>query len=451
MSDASEINESPPLKRPRIPSFIQLCWYSLSPYSFLKHYSKRFGHRFMIHLAGFGKLIILSDPKDIEAVFSGSPDVLYSGEVNQFMIDLFGPNSVILLDGQPHRRQRKLLLPSMHASRLDLYVQEMHQIAKESIAAWPEQKEMRVLDAMQDITQQVILKIVFGIHNIDEYTDFSRDIRKLLQLGASPFALIAPVLPRKVLSLFQRWTSYISLIQKIDSQIYAVIAERRKQNIEGRDVLSILLKAVDEKGEAMSDQEIRDELITMLTAGFETTAVGLSWAIERILSHPDVLQKVVSELEQLVSKDTLQAGHIQNLNYLDACIKESLRSRAMLPIVVRRVKKSFQIQGMDIPAGTTLAPSVFLAHHRAESYPDPEKFIPERFLNQPVNPYAWLPFGGGHRTCLGMGFALTEMKVVLATIFLQKKLRLTSKNPEKYGRRGIIMAPAQGVKIRTQV
>ena len=344
MTAPVDVNALPLLKRPKIPSFLQLIWYSVSPYSFLKYYSKRFGDRFIIHLAGFGKLFILSDPKDIEAVFSGSPDVLYSGEVNQFMIDLFGPNSVILLDGQPHRRQRKLLLPSMHGSRLDLYVQEMHQIAKESIATWPEQKEMRVLDAMQDITQHVILKIVFGIHDVDQYSDFNQDIRKLLQLGASPFALVAPILPRKVLSLFQRWTSYIGLIQKIDSRIYAVITERRNQNKEGRDVLSILLKAVDEKGEAMSDQEIRDELITMLTAGFETTAVGLSWVIERILSNPEVLRKVVLELEQVLSKDALQSEYLQNLNYLDACIKEGLRSRTMLPIVVRRVKKPFQME-----------------------------------------------------------------------------------------------------------
>jgi len=451
MSAAAKLNELHSLKSPALPSFLQLLWYSFNPYSFLKHYSKRFGDRFIIHLAGFGKLFILSDPKDIEAVFSGNPDVLYSGEVNQFMIDFFGPNSVILLDGQPHRRQRKLLLPSMHGGRLDLYIQEMYQIAKNNIAKWPEQGEMSVLNAMQDITQEVILKIVFGIHNIDQYADFNRDIRKLLQMGATPFALIAPVLPRKVLSLFQRWTSYIGLIQKIDSQIYAVIAERRKQNTEGRDVLSILLKAVDEEGKGMSDQEIRDELITMLTAGFETTAVGLSWAVERVLSHPPVLEKIMMELQREIPDKIFQPAHIQKLSYVDACIRESLRSRTMLPIVVRRVKKPFQMGDMNIPAGTTLAPSIFLAHHRKDSYSEPEKFIPERFPNQPVNPYAWFPFGGGHRTCLGMGFALTEMKVVLATLFIEKSLMLSSKTPEKYGRRGIIMAPAQGVKIRTRI
>jgi cytochrome P450 len=449
MKTDEQAKEFASVKSIGIPAFLQLCWYSLNPYSFLK-YCSRLGDRFIIHLAGFGKLFILSNPKDIETVFSGSPDVLYSGEVNQFMIDLFGPNSVILLDGSVHRRQRKLLLPSMHGGRLDLYIQEMYQIAKEHISKWPERGEVRVLDAMQEITQQVILRIVFGIHDLSRYAAFKNDVRRLLQLGASPFALIAPVLPRKILSLFQRWTSYVGLIRKIDAEIYDVIAERRKQNTEGRDVLSILLKAVDEKGEAMSDQEIRDELITMLTAGFETTAVGLSWAVERILFHPAVVQKIILELEQTVPGKVLLMEHLSKLNYLDACIKESLRSRTMIPIVVRRVKKTFQMNGINISPETTLAPSIFLAHHREASYPEPERFIPERFLNQPVNPYAWLPFGGGHRTCLGMGFALTEMKVVLATLFLEKNLSLVSQSPERYGRRGIIMAPAQGVRIRTQ-
>jgi cytochrome P450 len=285
---------------------------------------------------------------------------------------------------------------------------------------------------MQAITLDVILQTVFGLSSVDRHADLRGTLVELLEIATNPWLLFPGILgldPFKV-----PWLRLTRLKRAVDDALYQIIAERRRQPAGGTDVLSMMLDARDEQGGAMTDVELRDELVTLLLAGHETTATSLAWTFDRLLAHPPVLARLRAEVA---------AGRDE---YVDAVIRETLRVRPILPLVGRVTAKPFQLGRWSLPIGTRVAPSIFLAGQRPDAYPDPARFLPERWLGVKPDPYTWLPFGGGIRRCIGMAFAQLEMRIVLQTIASRMDMHLVG-GPARVVRRGITLAPAGGTRV----
>jgi len=433
---------------PSLPAAVQTAYWVKRPLPFLHRAHEQFGDVFTVRLLGIGPLVMVAAPDAIKTIFTGSSDVLLAGEGNSPLAPFVGKNSLLILDREPHLRQRRLLLPPFHGERMQAYGRVMRELADEALDRWPVGTPFSVQPSMQSITLEVILRTVFGLEEGARKRRLATTLTTLLNAMLTPgmmfFGLVhfdafrlAPFLPVSKMKA------------DMDAQIYEEIAHARRDPklAERTDVLAMMLNARDEDGRAMSDVELRDELVTLLVAGHETTATALSWTIERIATHPEVLAKIEDELAKVVGDGPLEPEHLAKLEYLDAVVKESLRTRAILPIVVRRLDAPFTIDGLEIPKGVRLAPCIWLAHHRPESFPDPQRFLPERFLGKKVDPYAWFPFGGGVRRCIGMAFALYEMKTVLATMLLRVRYRLKEARALEIVRRSLTLAPERGTEI----
>jgi cytochrome P450 len=326
------------------------------------------------------------------------------------------------------------------------YAEQMRAITEARVATWRTARPFAMHPEMQSITLDVILRAVFGLTEGAQMNDFAADLMALLH----PPPAIVVFIPRLHQDAF--WNPYRAFYRRrevVDRTIHAIIAERRgaPDLAQRTDILSLLLLARDEDGAPMTDEEVRDELLTMLAAGHETTATSLAWAFERILALPDVAAKVHSELRAVTGGGRVTPEMLPRLEYLDAVINETLRIRPILPIVIRRVKAPFRLGGYDLPLGSMVAPCIYLAHRRADLYPDPARFSPERWLGErKLDPYAFLPFGGGIRRCIGMAFALCEMKIILATVLNAASLRLLG-GPEEAARRGVTLAPREGTRV----
>jgi cytochrome P450 len=431
---------------PRRPSLVQLLDWAYRPLPFLHDCQRRFGDAFTLRFPGLGPFVLVSAPEAIKQVFTGDAEVLQAGKGNQILEPLVGSRSVLLLDGPEHLRHRRLLLPPFHGERMMAYAQVMRDVTVASIAAWPVGEPFSLHPRMQAITLDVILRTVFGL---DEGAQMRRFAELLLPLFEPPpfvFAFLPQVFRHDLpLSPYRR---FLRRKDAVDRELHAIIAERRRapDAADRTDILSLLLSATDEDGRPLTDTELRDELITAIAAGHETSATALSWAFERILSTPDVAARLGEEIAGAggAAFDLAQVGR---LAYVDATIKETLRLRPIIPIVVRQLQAPYRIGDRLLPKGTHLAPCIYLAHRRPEAYPDPERFQPERFLNKKIDPYTWLPFGGGIRRCIGMAFAQYEMTIVLATVLGSVDLRLAPGAPVRPVRRSVTLAPSGGTRV----
>jgi cytochrome P450 len=342
---------------------------------------------------------------------------------------------VLLLDDAPHREQRRLLMPPFKGRQVQSYTDTMTAVTEEEMARWPRGKPLRLLPRMQAVTLEVILRAVFGLREGERLDRLRAELVRLLTtVSGIPGQLVMFTLgPNRL----RRFNPLRALLDRVDRLIYAEIAERRQAaDAEGRDdVLSLLLRARHEDGQPMADAELRDELMTLLLAGHETTATGLSWAVERIIRHPAMHERLVDEVD---------AGEHE---FRDAVVKETLRLRPVVALVARRLKAPMEIGGVRLPAGATVTPSIYLVHRRRDIYPDPTRFRPERFLEQRAGTYTWIPFGGGARRCLGAAFAEYEMRVVLGTLFGTLKIRPPDERPEKAKRRSITHVPGKGAAV----
>jgi cytochrome P450 len=299
---------------------------------------------------------------------------------------------------------------------------------------------------MQSITLEVILRAVFGLVEGGQVADLAARIVRLLSFS-SPLLTLAPKGVKKDLPL-SPYRRFLTLRAAVDEPLYRIIAERRSKPAgECTDILSLLLATRDEEGRGLTDRELRDELITLLLAGHETSATTLAWVIERVLVEPGVPQRLEAELDAVIGDGPLQPSHLPRLEYLDAVIKETLRLRPILPVVGRKVMRELTLGGYSLPPGVLVVPCIYLAQRRPQTYPEPEQFRPERFLEAKADPYAWLPFGGGMRRCIGMAFALYEIKIVLATLLGRVRLRLTHPGGERVVRRQILLAPHKGTEV----
>jgi cytochrome P450 family 135 len=416
---------------PTTPRPLQTVRWIFRPGAMLEDCRRRYGDMFTLRIAHEGTWVFLADPDAIKQVFTGDPRVLHAGEANVVLLPLLGHHSVLLLDESAHMSQRKLMLPPFHGERMRGYEQTMADVAAAEIDSWPSGQPYAVRPAMQRITLEVIIRTVFGVQDDARRERLRAALANTLEWGSDPrlMAMMAMLGPQRI----ERANLFKRVRGPADELIYDEIRARRAaSDLEQRDdVLSLLLQARHEDGSAMTDEELRDELMTLLVAGHETTASSLAWAVERSVRTPGVL-------------DRLRDG---DDDYVDAVCKETLRLRPILALVLRRLTEPMEIGGRLLPAGVNLAPCIYLVHRRPDVYPDPYAFRPERFLERPAGTYTWIPFGGGVRRCLGASFALFEMRVVLRELVKRLELRATDDRPERVARRAITLVPERGGEV----
>jgi cytochrome P450 len=407
----------------------------LWPARFLDACQAKCGDFFTLHPQKGRWIVVTADPATIKEVFTGDPNLLHAGAGNVPLQPILGSRSVLLLDGAEHLRQRRLMLPSFHGERMRLYADVMRAAAERAIEEWPRGRRFDVLPSMQAITLEVILRAVFGISEPERREVVGAPLRAMLDMVASRRRVLALALTAGRTGPLSPWGRFVAARRRADELLHAEIAARRDDPVERDDVLSLLLAARDEDGNALSDEELRDELMTLLVAGHETTATALAWTLERLARHPEALEGVVAE--QRAGGEEL----------LDATIKETLRLRPVVPAVARQLQAPMTFGGWDLPAGVNIAPSIYLLHRRPDLYPDPLAFRPQRFLERSYGTYEWIPFGGGVRRCLGASFALFEMRVVLSTLLGRVELQPRRGAGEAVARRAITFAPARGGRI----
>ncbi|HEV8715345.1 MAG TPA: cytochrome P450 [Candidatus Binatia bacterium] len=431
---------------PRLPTIVQLFNWLYRPIPFMEGCARRYGDCFTVRFPGNPPLVFFSDPEAVKEIFTADPEQLPAGETRIILRPLVGQHSLLLLDGARHRHQRRLMMPPFHGERMQAYGEVMREISDRVIESWPVRRPFPLQPQMQKITLDVILRTVYGI---DEDADLRRlrdRLTELLSLGANPLNLLPWLQP--LLGPFIGRRRIEQLLREVDEILYAQIARRRAKDGSGReDVLAMLVEARDEAGQPMSDVELRDELITLLVAGHETTATSLAWAFHLVLQQPQVMEKLRAELRHIMGSGPVAPQHVAKLEYLDATIKETQRLNPILPVVGRRLHAPMRLGGRDLPAGVVAAPCIYLTHHRPDLWPDPKRFNPDHFLGKRPSPYEFFPFGGGVRHCLGAAFAIYEMKIVLAQVLSRVALRPAPGHTVRVVRRGITFAPSAGMPV----
>jgi cytochrome P450 len=426
---------------PKLPPIVQTGFWVLRPTEFMERCAKRFGDFFTVRLFNLWDIVFVSDPKAVKEIFTASPDLLHAGESNVFLEPVVGDRSVLLLDGSDHLRQRKLMLPPFHGERMQGYGALIEEITERDMRSWPTGERFALRPRTRAITLEVIMQAVFGIQDGERRRRLSDLLTTMTDESGSRLRWIGLMLPalRRSFGLGRRspWVRFVESRSRVDAMIYEEIALRRSDPDLGerQDILSLLLQARHEDGSPMSDKELRDELMTLLVAGHETTATALAWAFELLLANPRTLERLEDEV--------LSGGEA----YLDAVIKETLRLRPVLPLVGRMLKAPMTLNGYRLQAGTMLAPCIYLTQRRADVYPEPERFRPERFLDEQPDTYAWLPFGGGIRRCIGASFAMFEMKVVIPAVIRRMRLRAVGRKPEPIRRRAITFVPGRDATV----
>lgn len=432
---------------PATPAAWQLLRYSHSPLAFLEECYRRFGDPFLVRLAGYGKFVMIADPEAVRDVFRGDSCALHSGEGNEFLVSTVGPNSVLVLDEEPHARQRRILLPPLKGERMRSFFEAMQSATLVEHVFWPG-GPVRMLEPMQRITLRVIVDAVLGCP-YDEAGAFDSKIERVLELGRQRYGFIfLKVLPIKFLQR-TRWLPFYRRMHDLDQALYALFARRRRSPAAERVacVLNDLLEATHDDGVPLSDVEIRDAVLTLLFAGHDTTSIALAWAMEQLAPRADIQNRLFEELKAVTGGAPPRADQLDRLTYLDATIRESLRLRTILAFVVRLTKTEFTAGGRTYPPGVLLCPCNHLVHRRPDLYTEPERFLPERFLERKYGGHEWFPFGGGNRTCLGMAFALYEMKVVLSTLVAHLQWQAVAGQHSQPVRRGVSLAPHDGAPV----
>lgn len=421
---------------PRVPPWMQLLGTWTRPTATLERL-RAYGKRVTVRLPFQPPFVMLSDPADVKELFAAPPEVLHPGEGAWVLEPIIGRNSVILLDERDHLAQRRLLLPAFHGERMQRLVGVMTELTEREVEGWPVGEPLALHSRLQHLTLEIILQAVFGLQRGPQLDALRDALTEVLSFSESPLSVL-PAMQRAL-----RWTPtmrrFRAAMARTDELIFTVIEGRRAAGgdaAERDDVLAMLLTARHEDDSPMSRQELRDELMTALVAGHETTASQLAGALERLAREPAVLARLVAELDR--GED----------GYLDATVTEILRLRPVLPNAEPRlVKQAVRIGGFDYPPGVILLASAYLIHHDPEIYEEPYAFRPERFLVDSPGSYTWIPFGGGRRRCLGASFALQEMKIVLRTVVGRFALATAGDSPETTRRRGITFSPRGGATV----
>jgi cytochrome P450 len=423
---------------PKLPRFIQTLGFMVPGPRFIDACRRRYGDVVTLSTVFDEQFVMVFDPALVKELFQGSPEQLRAGEANVMLGPLVGERSVLLLDGTEHLRHRRLLLGPFHGRRMQAFADAMLRATDREIDAWPVGEPFALLPSMQSLTLRVIMEAVFGYEPGPAEEELRRRLRAMIEPLARPRGMMLlsalPLIVRRGAAANDR---FAHARKAVDEALYSEIARRRALDDDALaghdDVFSALLLARDEEGERLSDREVRDELMTLLLAGHETTATGLAWCFDLVLHAPAVHARALARDER----------------YLDAVVKESLRLRPVIPGVGRVVRgEPFRLGEYVIPTGIEINPSIRLIHRREDIYPDAGAFRPERFLvDDPPDTYSWIPFGGGTRRCLGASFALTEMRIVLGRVLERAALRAADREPAKVQFRAITLAPKGGVRV----
>jgi cytochrome P450 len=420
---------------PRLPRALQTLAFMFAGPRYLEWCRRRYGDAVTLGTLFDQRFVMLFDPSLVKQLFQGSNEQLHAGEANALLGPILGDRSVLLLDGAEHLRHRKLMLPPFHGRRMQSYAESVRDAADREIDSWPVGEPFALMPSMQSLTLGVIMQAVFGFAPGPAEARLRLALRDMIEPIARPRGLLLMF----TLGRLGRSRDGVQRFERsrraVDEILYAEIARRREDpQLQTReDVFSMLLLAHDEEGRRLSDREVRDELVTLLLAGHETTATGLSWTFDLLLHAPEVLERA-------------RRGDDA---YIDAVVKESLRLRPVIPGVGRVVSgEPFALGAYTIPPGMEINPSIRVIHRRPDLYPRPREFAPERFLGaDPPDTYTWVPFGGGTRRCLGASFALMEMRIVVARVLARAALAPVDRDPEKVQFRGITLAPREGVRV----
>ncbi len=426
---------------PSMPVALQTLAFWSRPNAFMERCAARYGRRFTLRIAAQPPFVVLWDPEEIKEVFQAPPDILHPGEGARILEPIVGRHSVILLDEAPHLEQRKLLLPAFHGERMQRLTGLMEELAEREVQSWPRGERIVLHGRLQRLTLEIILRAVFGLERGGRLDELRELLSEILAFAENPLSKLPR--PPRVLTLRGPIARQDRLHARNDELIYELIAERQRagEGEEGDDVLAMLLAARHEDGSPMSPEELRDELMTALVAGHETTASELAWGFERLSREPAVLERLYEEIDG----DSDDA-------YLTATVQEILRHRPVLPHAEPRlVKQPVEIGGFTYQPGVMLAAFAHLVHHDPAIYPEPQAFRPERFIEseggKAPGTYTWIPFGGGRRRCLGASFSLLEMKLALRAVLERCELQAVGAHGEHARRRNITVSPARGCEV----
>ena len=422
---------------PRQPAWLQLLRYQRNPVGLLESSRRRHGSAFTLRITGIGRMVIVTEPEDLKTVLTGDPKVFHAGKAHELLEPILGPRSVLLAEEGVHLRKRKLMLPPLHGEAVRRYAARVHAITGQEVDSWPVGEPFRLWPRMQAVTLEVILRIVFGLDDRRRLGEMRERLTHMLEPYPGNLVVWLTWL-RRDFGRFSPWADFERRREAVDEVFYDEIRRRRAaEDLEERDdVLSLLIKARDEDGRGFGDDELRDELLTLLVTGHETTATGLAWLFERLVRHPEVERRVRAGIEA------------QDDTYLDAVINETLRLRPPVVDAGRVLTEPAEVAGHLMPAGTLLITSIVLAHRNPAVFADPERFRPERFLDDGKRPpYSFIPFGGGVRRCLGAAFAAFEMKQMIHTILPRVELRPARREDEPIKLLGVTLVPRRGTEV----
>jgi cytochrome P450 len=420
---------------PSSSSLVQTLRWAFRPLPFMEDCRRRYGDSFSVRFLGFERpMVLITDPAAIKALYMERSHGLPPGR-NIILEPIVGPRSLLIQEGAEHLSRRKLMLPPFHGERMRSYEAVVEEVVTAEVDSWPLQREFPIHARMQAITLEVILRAVFGVSEGPRLDRLREMLATVLQETAAPTKQLIGLATRRFGG--GPWARFEGKLREVDELLYAEIREHRARGglEEREDILSLLMLAEFEDGGSMSDEELRDQLMTLLLAGHETTATALAWTFDLLLRHRTALARLREELE---------AGGDE---YLRATISESLRLRPVIPLAGRRLATELVADGLTLPAGTDVTPAIWLTHTRADLYPEPFAFRPERFLESPPDTYGWLPFGGGIRRCIGAAFAEFEMRIALREVLGRCELRKAQPGPEQTGRRNITLSPKAGTPV----
>ncbi|CAN5539706.1 cytochrome P450 [soil metagenome] len=421
-----------------MPMPLQTARFVFRPTSFLEAARAEHGETFRTHLLGPGEMTMISDPPSIKKLFAADRVNTIAPGRNIVLGPILGTGSLLLQVDDEHMRRRRLMLPPFHCDRMRAYAETVAEATERAIASWPQDGEFALHPSMQAITLEVILRAVFGIEDSARRRELSEGLIAVLHETGTPAAFGLTMPGVRELPHFRRFRR---MLASADALLAEEIAERRAdpQLSEREDIPSMMVSARFDDCEAMSDRELRDQLMTLLLAGHETTATGLAWTFDLLLHQPEVMAKL---------QDEIDAG--ESTEYLDAVISESLRIRPVVPMTGRQLREDSELGGYELPSGSIVMVSIYLAHTRPDVYANPYAFRPERFLDDGVETFSWIPFGGGTRRCIGAAFAQMEMRVAIATILRSVRLRAAAEGPERPTRRNVTLSPRNGTRVRLE-
>lgn len=442
---ATTSDQLPP--RVELDSTRQTLAWQAQPLKLLRECAQRHGDAFTLDFGSHGLYAVFSSPAAVKDIFSASNQVLYAGRGNRILKPLLGPQSLLLLEERRHLRERRLLLPGFHAEAIEGYSGLIQCAALEVMAeaeanGHTRGEEVGVHGLMQTIALRVILQAVFGMQHGPRFEELSGQVQSVLNDSKLTLGLLDR-LQADIES--PTWQTFRRRLKRVDEILLEEVARRRGRDAVRSDLLGILLGATYDDGTALEDLALRDELMTLIVTGYETTATALAWALCWLAREPSVLERLIAELAPLGRRPAPVS--LVQAKYLRAVCQETLRICPIIPVVAREVQAPIAIQDYFLPAGVTVAAAIYLAHHRPDSFPEPEEFRPERFLQRPPSPFEFIPFGGGVRRCIGMTLALSEMQIVLGSVLARYELARIDVEPRPV-RRFITLAPDGGAKLR---